>query len=60
MDEYVTDASGTGVVHQAPAFGEDDMRVCLAQGMSEHSKAQTQTKRHAGCTGWVVLGWSLG
>ena len=31
-DDYVTDGSGTGVVHQAPAFGEDDMRVCLAQG----------------------------
>jgi len=27
-DEYVTDDSGTGIVHQAPAFGEDDFRVC--------------------------------
>eukprot|EP00879_Flechtneria_rotunda_P022717 GHRR01023993.1.p1 GENE.GHRR01023993.1~~GHRR01023993.1.p1 ORF type:complete len:425 (+),score=151.54 GHRR01023993.1:285-1559(+) len=27
-DTYVTDDSGTGVVHQAPAFGEDDYR-CL-------------------------------
>lgn len=26
-DEYVTDDSGVGVVHQAPAFGEDDFRV---------------------------------
>jgi hypothetical protein len=25
-DGYVTDDSGTGVVHQAPAFGEDDYR----------------------------------
>ena len=25
-DTYVTDDSGTGVVHQAPAFGEDDFR----------------------------------
>jgi hypothetical protein len=25
-DTYVTDDSGTGVVHQAPAFGEDDYR----------------------------------
>lgn len=25
-DSYVTDDSGTGVVHQAPAFGEDDYR----------------------------------
>lgn len=27
-DEYVTDSDGTGIVHQAPAFGEDDYRVC--------------------------------
>jgi isoleucyl-tRNA synthetase len=29
-DLYVTDDAGTGVVHQAPAFGEDDYRVCMA------------------------------
>ncbi|GIL48146.1 hypothetical protein Vafri_4840 [Volvox africanus] len=34
-DTYVTDDSGTGVVHQAPAFGEDDYRVCLANGVCE-------------------------
>lgn len=28
-DEYVTDDSGTGIVHCAPAFGEDDYRVCM-------------------------------
>lgn len=32
-DKYVTDESGTGIVHQAPAFGEDDYRVCLAHGV---------------------------
>merc|ERR1711871_740910 len=32
-DAYVTDDSGTGVVHQAPAFGEDDFRVCLEHGV---------------------------
>lgn len=32
-DTYVTDDSGTGIVHQAPAFGEDDYRVCLAHGV---------------------------
>jgi len=30
MDNYVTDETGTGIVHQAPAFGEDDYRVCLS------------------------------
>ena len=28
-DSYVTEEGGTGIVHQAPAFGEDDYRVCL-------------------------------
>ena len=32
-DTYVTDDSGTGIVHQAPAFGEDDNRVCMAAGV---------------------------
>jgi isoleucyl-tRNA synthetase len=32
-DTYVTDSDGTGIVHQAPAFGEDDYRVCLANGV---------------------------
>eukprot|EP01102_Stenamoeba_stenopodia_P010924 TRINITY_DN3331_c0_g1_i2.p1 TRINITY_DN3331_c0_g1~~TRINITY_DN3331_c0_g1_i2.p1 ORF type:complete len:1070 (-),score=302.88 TRINITY_DN3331_c0_g1_i2:3045-6254(-) len=29
VDDYVSDESGTGIVHQAPGFGEDDHRVCL-------------------------------
>ena len=32
-DDYVTTESGTGVVHQAPAFGEDDYRVLRANGI---------------------------
>ncbi len=28
FDDYVTDDKGTGCVHQAPAFGNDDYRVC--------------------------------
>lgn len=32
-DGYVTEESGTGIVHQAPYFGEDDFRVCLAAGI---------------------------
>ncbi len=30
VDDYVTVDDGTGIVHQAPAFGEDDFRVCRA------------------------------
>ena len=33
MDGYVTIESGTGLVHQAPAFGEDDYRVVKAAGI---------------------------
>ncbi|KAJ8966624.1 hypothetical protein NQ314_003418 [Rhamnusium bicolor] len=33
VDGYVTDESGTGVVHQSPYFGEDDYRVCLTAGV---------------------------
>ena len=32
-DGYVTEEGGTGIVHQAPAFGEDDYRVCLAHNV---------------------------
>ena len=32
-DGYVTEENGTGIVHQAPAFGEDDYRVCLENGV---------------------------
>ena len=32
-DEFVTTQDGTGVVHLAPAFGEDDYRVAAAAGI---------------------------
>jgi isoleucyl-tRNA synthetase len=34
-DEYVTTTDGTGIVHQAPGFGEDDNRVMKAAGLTE-------------------------
>jgi isoleucyl-tRNA synthetase len=34
-DGYVTTADGTGLVHIAPAYGEDDFRVCKEAGMLE-------------------------
>ncbi len=33
-DDYVTTTDGTGIVHNAPAFGEDDARVCKAHGLA--------------------------
>ncbi|WP_102110563.1 isoleucine--tRNA ligase [Corynebacterium pseudotuberculosis] len=31
--DYVTTEDGTGIVHQAPAFGEDDMNTCKSNGI---------------------------
>ncbi|MGC5171186.1 isoleucine--tRNA ligase [Microbacterium sp. DT81.1] len=33
VDDYVTTSDGTGIVHQAPAYGEDDQRVGEAAGI---------------------------
>ncbi|MBE5781280.1 MAG: isoleucine--tRNA ligase [Clostridiales bacterium] len=32
-DPYVTLTEGTGIVHIAPAYGEDDNRICRANGL---------------------------
>ncbi|WP_045074275.1 isoleucine--tRNA ligase [Psychromicrobium lacuslunae] len=34
VDDFVTTTDGTGVVHMAPAYGEDDQRICYANGIS--------------------------
>eukprot|EP00922_Rhytidocystis_sp_ex-Travisia-forbesii_P006169 GHVS01008922.1.p1 GENE.GHVS01008922.1~~GHVS01008922.1.p1 ORF type:complete len:982 (+),score=115.56 GHVS01008922.1:155-3100(+) len=34
-DDYVTDDTGTGMVHCAPAFGEDDYRICIRESVIE-------------------------
>lgn len=44
-DDYVTTSDGTGIVHAAPAFGEDDSRVLKEHGIEAfalplNSKAQ--------------------
>ena len=33
VDDYVSTGDGTGIVHQAPAYGEDDQRVTAAAGI---------------------------
>ncbi|QDZ14003.1 isoleucine--tRNA ligase [Humibacter ginsenosidimutans] len=33
VDDYVSTEEGTGIVHQAPAYGEDDQRVTAAAGI---------------------------
>ncbi len=34
LGDFVTTEDGTGLVHLAPAFGEDDMAVCAAAGIT--------------------------
>ncbi len=34
VDNYVTTTDGTGLVHNSPAYGEDDFRVCSAAGIA--------------------------
>ncbi|PII81500.1 isoleucine--tRNA ligase [Leucobacter sp. OLJS4] len=33
VDDYVSTTDGTGIVHQAPAYGEDDYRITAEAGM---------------------------
>ncbi len=37
--DFVTSDTGTGIVHCAPGFGEDDYRVCVEHGLIEPGKA---------------------
>ncbi|XP_036345805.1 isoleucine--tRNA ligase, cytoplasmic-like [Rhagoletis pomonella] len=37
VDDYVTLETGTGIVHNAPYFGEDDYRICLNAGIIQKS-----------------------
>ena len=41
-DSYVTMEDGTGIVHIAPAFGEDDNRVCQLNGLPFVNLVDTQ------------------
>ena len=41
-DNYVTMEDGTGIVHIAPAFGEDDNRVCQINGLPFVNLVDTQ------------------
>jgi isoleucyl-tRNA synthetase len=40
-DAFVTTEDGTGIVHVAPAFGEDDYRVAAAEGIFQPDQPDT-------------------
>ena len=61
-DNYVTDGSGTGIVHCAPAFGEDDYRVCIENqvitkvGIQRHVDDQGSLVQQARFFGFCSFG----
>ena len=48
-DTYVTDDAGTGIVHQAPAYGEDDYRVCMKHGVIRKGESLPDPLDANGC-----------
>ncbi|GKA29282.1 isoleucine--tRNA ligase, cytoplasmic [Tanacetum coccineum] len=48
-DDYVTATSGTGVVHLAPQFGEDDLRVCLKNHIINEGENLVMPVNDDGC-----------
>ncbi|KAF4125952.1 isoleucyl-tRNA synthetase [Geosmithia morbida] len=46
---YVTADSGTGIVHQAPAFGEDDYNVAVAAGIVTEKRPPPDPITDNGC-----------
>ena len=44
-DDFVTTDDGTGIVHMAPAYGEDDYRICRARGHRARSIRSTTSAR---------------
>lgn len=44
VDSYVTTQDGTGIVHQSPAHGEDDHRICLSNGVPLHDPVDAEGK----------------
>ena len=48
LADYVTTEDGTGLVHQAPAFGADDLAVCPAYGLPVVNPIGPDGHFHAG------------
>ncbi len=44
LGDFVTTEDGTGVVHTAPSFGADDMRVARANGIGSLTLVDKQGK----------------
>ncbi len=51
--DFVTTTDGTGIVHMAPAFGEDDMRVGLENDLPVVNAVDTEGRFVAEVTPWA-------
>ena len=47
--EYVTAADGTGIVHQSPAFGEEDYNVAFKSGVIDENRVPPNPVDEQGC-----------
>ena len=47
LADYVTTTDGTGLVHQAPAFGAEDLAVCRANGLGVVNPIGSDGRFHA-------------
>ncbi|CUM65627.1 uncharacterized protein PRCAT00003275001 [Priceomyces carsonii] len=47
--DYVTNDSGTGIVHQAPAFGEEDFNAATKAGIIDEKEHAPNTVDDRGC-----------
>ena len=52
--EYVTADSGVGIVHQAPAFGEEDYNVAMKAGIISETRRPPNPVDDSGCFTKVV------
>jgi len=43
-DDFVSTEDGTGIVHMAPAYGEDDFRICRAAGIELVDPLDTEAR----------------
>ena len=51
--DFVSTDSGTGIVHLAPAFGEDDMRIARAAGLPVVNPVDLEGRFDARVTPWT-------
>jgi isoleucyl-tRNA synthetase len=53
VGDFVSTDSGTGIVHLAPAFGEDDMRIARAAGLPVVNPVDLEGRFDARVTPWT-------